>query len=51
MFFARNLFNIIVPSVYMSLKNKDLDNIKKYYNMHSINNKDRFNKFYSINLN
>ena len=50
MLFAKNLFNIIVPSIYMSLKNKDLDNIKKYYNIQSINNKDRFNKFCSINL-
>lgn len=50
MLFSKNLFNIILPSVYISLRNKDLDNIKKYYNMQSINNKDRFNKFYSINL-
>jgi hypothetical protein len=47
---AKNLFNIILPSVYMSLRNKNLEDIKKYYNMQSINNKDRFNKFYSINL-
>ena len=51
MLFAKNLFNIIVPSIYMSLKNKDIDNIQKYYNMQSINNKDRLKKFYSINLN
>ena len=50
MLFAKNLFNIIVPSVYMFLKNKDLDNITKYYNMQYINNKDRLNKFYSIKL-
>ena len=50
MFLAKNLFNIIVSSVYMSLKNKDLDNITKYYNMQFINNKERLNKFYSIKL-
>ena len=50
MFFGRNLFNIIVPSVYMSLRNKNLEDIEKYYKMQSINNKTRFNKFYSIRL-
>jgi hypothetical protein len=51
MFFAKNLFNIIVPSVYMSLRNKNLEDVEKFYKMQSINNKNRFNKFYSINLN
>jgi hypothetical protein len=47
MLFAKNLFNIIVPSIYMSLKNKELDNIRLYYNTQSINNKYRFNKICS----
>ncbi len=50
MFFARNLFNIIVPSVYVSIRNKNLEDTKKYYNMEYLNNKDRFNKFYSIKI-
>jgi hypothetical protein len=50
MLFSKNLFNIILPSVYMSLRNKDLDSITKYYNIQSINNKNKLNKFYSNNL-
>ncbi len=50
MLFAKNLFNIIVPSVYVSLRNKNLEDIEKYYKMQSINNKNRFNKFYSIKI-
>ncbi len=50
MLLSKNLLTIIIPSIYASLKNKDIDNIQKYYNMQSINNKDRLKKFYSINL-
>ena len=49
MIFGKNLFNIILPSIYMSLRNKNLEDIKKYYNMQSINNKDRFNRFNRFN--
>ena len=50
MFFGKKLFNIIVPSIYVSLRNNNLEDIKTYYNMQYINNKTRFNKFYSIKI-